>query len=131
MYELCRTLLECGRYQEGEGLARGIVEDQIDILGESDASTLRTQSVLGDLWRIFELYESAAFIETRVLQIAKELLGPNIGQTIEAMAKLAWTWRSLGKYEEAEQAEIQVLELRIENLGRKHPDTMEAVEQLG
>lgn len=114
MYDLCVTYLESGRYREREELAQQVVEDQIEVLGERNVSTLRTRVVFGESWRILGLFQKAASIESQVLEKATEVLAQNDVFRIDSIAKRACMWVKLGLYEQAEQAETQVLELRIE-----------------
>jgi eukaryotic-like serine/threonine-protein kinase len=77
------------------------------------------------------LYQRAASLEERAVDIRQRVFGPRHPETLRAKSRMAGILRAEGRYAEAERMARETLKTRREVLGSEHPDTLHSMDLLG
>ncbi|KAJ7800540.1 P-loop containing nucleoside triphosphate hydrolase protein [Mycena olivaceomarginata] len=121
---------EAGNYKQSVKLLEGVLEEQIQILGDNHPDTLRTIGSLASTYSNMGEHQKAKELKDIVLEKQKQLLGDNHPDTLLTMGSLAVTYTDLGEHQKAKELEDIVLEKRKQVLGDNHPHTLYTMSNL-
>ncbi|KAJ7330332.1 hypothetical protein DFH08DRAFT_709075 [Mycena albidolilacea] len=115
---------EAGNYKQSMKLLEGVLEEQIQVLGDNHLDTLHTMGNLASTYSDLGEYQKAKELKGIVLEKQKQVLGDNHLNTLHTMGSLACTYSDLGEHQKAKELDGVVLEKRKQVLGDNHPDTL-------
>ena len=119
-----------GQYKEAEGIARRVLEQRKQVLGERHPDTI---NMMGDLAVMLNAQGDRAAarpLSERALELRKEVLGERHPSTITSMDNLAQLLSAQGDYAAARPLSERAVELYKQVLGERHPDTLTSMNNL-
>jgi tetratricopeptide (TPR) repeat protein/predicted Ser/Thr protein kinase len=128
---IAATYLDLGLYPEAEQHVERALELRRRMLGERNAETLQSMSLLADTYRLQSRYPQAEALLRKVLLVQRRLLGENNPAVWKTIDELGGLDERQGKFSEAELFHGNALEMRQRVLGEAHPDTLDSMNNLG
>jgi tetratricopeptide (TPR) repeat protein len=124
LYDVSRSILLIGRYNDAEQTWRQTVQLCIKFLGEEHPYTLASKSNLAKTFLGQGKCEKARQIHQQTLELRIKLLGADHPDTLLSRTNIANTFYFEGQYEAAGQMYQQIVELQKKVLGPEHERTL-------
>ena len=128
---LGRVLLEQGRYQDAEPLARRALAITEGALGADHPEVATDLDRLGAVYYRQDRLEEAEPLRARALAIREQALGPDHPDVATSLNNLGALYNSQGRSDEAEAHWQRALAIREKVLGPSHPYVASSLTNLG
>jgi tetratricopeptide (TPR) repeat protein len=126
---LALSYLEKERLDDAETLRAEMMATLSQLQGD-DRAALAVMSSVAETYRAQLLFEKAADLGERVLEVRRRVCGPRHPATIGSMAMLASIYTGSDMFEKARPLHAQIFEIKTQLLGATHPETLESMDDV-